>query len=126
MSSFKKIDESINEIVSAMTANGVEIKNDSGNPVPVTARGGTGMATISTFTSTSSLELRAAASTRKLLTVFNEGAGTLHILYGDGTASTSNYSVRLASGDFLEIENYTGRVVAIFASAGTARVTEIL
>jgi hypothetical protein len=47
------------------------------------------------------------------------------VLYGAGTASTTNYSVRLAAGDYLEIEKYTGQVTAIFASGGTARVTEV-
>jgi len=88
-------------------------------------RGATGMATVSTFSSVNSVELRPLNVNRKLLTIFNEGAGTLHVLYGDGTASTSNYSVRLTSGDYLEIEKYTGRVMAIFATAGNAKVTEI-
>jgi hypothetical protein len=69
--------------------------------------------------------LKAANNNRKLLTVFNEGAGNLHILYGVGTASTSNYSVRLSTGEYLEVDKYVGQLTAIFASAGTARVTEI-
>jgi len=100
-------------------------------PVAVTGtaqtsdRGSTGPSTVITFSSVNSVELRPANVNRKLLTIFNEGAGTLHVLYGDGTASTTNYSVRLASGDYLEIEKYTGRVMAIFATAGNAKVTEI-
>lgn len=93
--------------------------------VTVTDRGGTGETTVSTFTSTSSATLKPANGNRKLLTVFNEGAGNLHILYGSGTASTTNYSVRLSTGEYLEIDKYVGQVNAIFASAGTARVTEI-
>lgn len=88
-------------------------------------RGATGEATVTSFTSTSSAILKASNSSRKLLTIFNEGAGNLHVLYGNGTASTTNYSVRIASGDYLEVDKYTGQLTAIFASAGTARVTEI-
>jgi len=87
--------------------------------------GSIGEASVSSFTSTTSATLKASNSGRKLLTIYNEGAGNLHILYGSGTASTSNYSVRLATGDYLEVDNYTGQLTAIFASAGTARVTEI-
>ncbi|NBP04172.1 MAG: hypothetical protein EBU90_29570 [Proteobacteria bacterium] len=64
-------------------------------------------------------------SNRKLVTVYNEGAGNLHILYGSGTASTTNYSVKLFAGDYIEIDKYTGQINAIFATAGTARATEI-
>jgi hypothetical protein len=91
----------------------------------VSNRGATGEATVSNFTSTTSSTLKASNSNRKVLTIYNEGAGNLHVLYGSGTASTTNYSVKLFSGDYLEIDKYTGQVNAIFATAGTARVTEI-
>jgi hypothetical protein len=91
----------------------------------VTNRGAVGEATVSSFTSTTSATLKSSNSNRKVLTIYNEGAGNLHVLYGSGTASTTNYSVKLFSGDYLEVDKYTGQVNAIFASAGTARVTEI-
>ena len=91
----------------------------------VSDRGTTGEGTVSSFTSTTSTTLKASNSSRKLLTIYNEGAGNLHVLYGIGTASTTNYSVKLATGDYLEVDKYTGQLTAIFASAGTARVTEI-
>jgi hypothetical protein len=93
--------------------------------IPVSDRGSVGQTTVTTFTSTSSLVLMASNSARKLLTVFNEGAGILYLLYGAGTATTANYSVRINSGDYLEIEKYTGTVTGIYGTAGTARVTEI-
>ena len=96
-----------------------------GTNIQVSDKGSTGPTTVTNFTSTSSLALMSANSARKLLAVFNEGAGTLYVLYGAGTASTSNYSVRLNSGDYLEIEKYTGAVTGIFGTAGTARVTEV-
>jgi len=93
--------------------------------VTTSDRGTTGEATVTSFTSTTSATLKASNSSRKILTIYNEGAGNLHILYGSGTASTTNYSVKLATGDYLEVPQYTGQLTAIFASAGTARVTEI-
>jgi len=91
----------------------------------VSDKGATGQGTVTSFTSTSSSVLRSSNSNRKLLTVFNEGSGTLFILLGSGTASTTNYSLRILSGDYYELEKYTGEVTAIFTTAGTAKVTEI-
>jgi len=96
-----------------------------GTVIPVSDKGATGQGTVTSFTSTSSSVLRSSNSNRKLLTVFNEGTGTLFILLGSGTASTTNYSLRILSGDYYELEKYTGEVTAIFASTGTARITEI-
>jgi hypothetical protein len=80
----------------------------------------------SDFTSTSSLKLADANSTRSMVTIFVE-TGTLYVLYGTGTASTTNYSVSLVAGDYLEVprDMYDGEITAIFSSAGTARVTEL-
>jgi hypothetical protein len=128
--------QKINDLLSGgitVSVGEVEVKNDAGNPVPVTIsgtlsvsdRGATGEASVTSFTSTSSATLKGANSQRKVLTIYNEGSGNLHILYGAGTASTTNYSVKLFSGDYLEINQYVGQVTGIFASAGTARVTEI-
>jgi hypothetical protein len=91
----------------------------------ISDKGATGEGTITSFTSTSSAVLKASNSNRKLLTVFNEGGGTLFILLGSGTASTTNYSLRILSGDYYELEKYTGEVNAIFGTAGTAKITEI-
>jgi len=91
----------------------------------ISDKGSTGESNVTSFTSTSSAVLKASNSNRKLLTIFNEGNGTLFILLGSGTASTTNYSLRLSAGDFYELDKYTGGVNAIFSTAGTARVTEI-
>lgn len=90
----------------------------------VSDRGNTGTV-LSAFSSLSSAQLAPASGNRKLLTIYNEGAGNLHVLYGSGTASTTNYSVRLAANDYIEINRYVGQVNAIFAATGTARITEI-
>jgi hypothetical protein len=80
---------------------------------------------ISSFTSTSSATLLAANNSRKSAIITNEGAGTLYVLIGSGTASATNYSVSLASGDVVTLNGVTQALTGIFGSAGTARVTEL-
>ena len=108
---------------SSLPISGTVTANSGTGTFQVSDRGGA--PTVSSFSNTASSTLKASEGYRKLLTIFNEGAGTLYVLYGSGTASTTNYSVRLNAGDYLEIEKYTGQVNAIFATSGTARVTEI-
>jgi hypothetical protein len=79
------------------------------------------------FTSlTSSTSLVSAVANRESLTVFNEGAGNLHISPG-ATCTTISYQVRLSSGDYWECP--AGQLslahTAVFATAGTARVTQV-
>ena len=83
--------------------------------------------TNSNFTSTTaSTTLVSAVANREVLTVFNEGAGNLHISPG-ATATTISYQVRLSPGDYWECP--AGQLslahTAVFATAGTARVTEV-
>ena len=92
------------------------------NPIRATT-GGTGP---STFTSTSYGTIAVSNGARLGCQVFNEGAGNLHVTLGTATTSTSSYTVRLASGDYYEVpSNYSGLIGGIFATAGTARVTEV-
>jgi hypothetical protein len=80
----------------------------------------------SNFTSTSSATLAAPNARRRALCIYSEGAGLLYVLLASGTASATNYTVKLAAGDYYEVPaGYLGIVVAIFATAGTARVTEL-
>jgi len=79
------------------------------------------------FTSlTSSTSLVSAVANREVLTVFNEGAGNLHISAG-ATCTTISYQVRLSAGDYWECPQ--GQLslahTAVFATAGTARVTQV-
>jgi len=83
--------------------------------------------TNSNFTSlTSSTSLVSAVVGRDVLTVFNEGAGNLYISPG-ATCTTISYQVRLSSGDYWECP--AGQLslahTAVFATAGTARITEV-
>ena len=95
-------------------------------PVVITTGIGTSV-TKSNFTSTTpSTYIGTNATDRKILTVFNEGAGNLHICAGY-SCTTIGYQVRLSSGDYWECPASQVNMphVAVFASAGTARVTEL-
>jgi hypothetical protein len=83
--------------------------------------------TTSNFTSTTpSQTIASASSGREILTIFNEGAGNLHVCAGS-TCTTIGYQVRLSSGDYWECPTSQVQLIhtAVFATAGTARVTEI-
>jgi hypothetical protein len=79
------------------------------------------------FTSETSDTLVSAVSTRKVLTVHNEGPATLFINAGS-SVSTTSYQVRLLAGDYWEAPagQQSLQHSGIFSSAGSAaRVTEI-
>ena len=83
--------------------------------------------TTSNFTSTTaSTVLANYNATREVLTIFNEGAGNLHISPG-ATCTTIAYQVRLSAGDYYEVPNHQTTIThsAVFATAGTARVVQI-
>lgn len=83
--------------------------------------------TTSNFTSTTaSTALANYNATRQVLTIFNEGAGNLHIC-GGATCTTIAYQVRLSAGDYYEVPNHQTTIThsAVFATAGTARVTQV-
>ena len=85
--------------------------------------GGTGP---TTFTSTSYGTIADNNTSRRGLTIFNEGPGNLYVTLGTATVSTSSYTARLSSGDYYEVPfSYTGLIGGIFATAGTARVSQI-
>ena len=117
--------QSINYNLEAIEALMVTLQADvaDGLRPPNATTGGTGP---TDFTSTSYGTIMTASTARLGGQIFSEGPGTLHITLGTGTTSTSSYTVRLSSGDYYEIpSNYTGLVGGIFATAGTARVTEV-
>jgi len=91
--------------------------------LPNATTGGTGS---TDFTSTSYGTIATASTGRLGCTIFNSGPGNLHVLLGTGTASTSVFTVRLSAGDYYEVPfNYTGLIGGIFATAGTAEVTQV-
>ena len=100
----------------------VSITNGTVTPKTSTS-GGTGP---TTFTSTTYGTIATSSTARLGCTIFNEGPGNLHVMLGTATASTSSYTARLSSGDYYEVPfSYTGLIGGIFATAGTARVTQI-
>ena len=91
--------------------------------IPNATTGGTGS---TDFTSTSYGTIATASTGRLGCTIFNSGPGNLHVLLGTATASTSVFTTRLSAGDYYEVPfNYTGLIGGIFATAGTAEVTQL-
>ena len=91
--------------------------------IPNATTGGTGP---TDFTSTSYGTIATASTGRLGCTIFNSGPGNLHVLLGTATASTTAFTVRLSAGDYYEVPfNYTGLIGGIFATAGTAQVTQL-
>ena len=91
--------------------------------IPNATTGGTGP---TDFTSTSYGTIATASTGRLGCTIFNSGPGNLHVMLGTATASTSVFTARLSAGDYYEVPfNYTGLIGGIFATAGTAEVTQL-
>jgi hypothetical protein len=84
-------------------------------------------ASFSSFTSTSSLSFAAADATRKVLTVFNEGNGTLYIKPGGAAVSSTDYQIRMSPGDYWEVPvaQVGLQHLGVFVGTGTARITSI-
>jgi hypothetical protein len=136
----------------ALAIGDVEIKNDAGNPVPVSGpltdtqlrasdvkvtldgesvaitSGGTSTATLSNVAaSASSTAILASNANRKRVVIHNDSTATLYLKFG-ATASATSYTYLLYGGDTYESPSmpvYTGQIDGIWASAtGSARVTE--
>ena len=91
--------------------------------IPNATTGGTGP---TDFTSTSYGTIATASTGRLGCTIFNSGPGNLHVTLGTATTSTSVFTARLSAGDYYEVPfNYTGLIGGIFATAGTAQVTQL-
>jgi len=117
--------QSINYNLEAIEALMVTLQADvaDGLRPPNATTGGTGP---TDFTSTSYGTIATASTGRLGCTIFNSGPGNLHITLGTATTSTSVFTARLSAGDYYEVPfNYTGLIGGIFATAGTAEVTEL-
>lgn len=74
--------------------------------------------------SATSVQLAAANTSRKELTIQNDSSSILYIKEGT-TASTTDYKYKLYQDDIYRTNNYTGRVDGIWSVAsGAARVSE--
>ena len=98
----------------------------SGTPLTILNHQGTTVTTSNFTSTTASTVLASANASREVLTIFNEGAGNLHICAG-ATCTTIAYQVRLSAGDYYEVPlNQTSLThSAVFATAGTARIVQI-
>ena len=117
--------QSINYNLEAIEALMVTLQADvaDGLRPPNATTGGTGP---TDFTSTSYGTIATASTGRLGCTIFNSGPGNLHVMLGTATASTSAFTARLSAGDYYEVPfNYTGLIGGIFATAGTAEVTQL-
>jgi hypothetical protein len=115
------INANLTELEALVTTLQADVADGVGFPKATT--GGTGP---TTFTSTSYGTIATASTGRLGCQIYNQGAGNLHVTLGTATTSTSVYTVKLNSGDYYEVpSNYTGLIGGIFASAGTALVTEL-
>ena len=107
---------------------------DGDNPLPISgtvtantfALQGTAVTTSNFTSTTASTVLANFNAGREVLTIFNEGAGNLHICAG-ATCTTIAYQVRLSAGDYYEVPNHQTTIThsAVFATAGTARIVQI-
>ncbi len=117
--------QSINFNLEAIEALMVTLQADVADGIrpPNSTTGGTGP---TDFTSTSYGTIATASTGRLGCTIFNSGPGNLHVILGTATASTSVFTARLSAGDYYEVPfNYTGLIGGIFATAGTAEVTQV-
>ncbi len=114
--------EALLTTLQADVADGIIVTNGTVTEKRSTS-GGTGS---TDFTSTSYGTIATANTGRLGCAIYNSGPGSLHVLLGTATASTSVFSAKLNSGDYYEVPfNYTGLIGGIFATAGTAEVTEL-
>jgi len=103
--------------LASTTVTGTVATTQTGNPTSSIS---------STASSLSSQTLRAANSSRKGLSIFNDSTAILYVKLG-ATASNSSFTIKMAAGSYYELPfNYTGIIDGVWAAAnGSAYVTEI-
>lgn len=118
--------------IAFVDASGAPILVKPASPLPVTLAaagdGGVNTATITSVNSgTSSVTLLAANTARYGATITNTDANPLLVCMSGGTASATNYSVKLSTDAYFEVPyGYTGLITGIWTGdgAGVALVTE--
>jgi hypothetical protein len=112
----------------SVTADGVEIKNDSGNPIP-TGVGTRTPATTSVASSATSVTILAANASRKGFSISNISTAKLYLSF-TSPATTTNCFIEVPAGAFLLLDQQLivgSAIYGIWASAnGTAQVTEFV
>lgn len=75
---------------------------------------------------TAAVQLLAASTTRKGVTILNTDSNALYIRFGAGDATATDYSVQVPPNGYYEVPyGYTGRISGIWAADGTgaAKIT---
>lgn len=110
----------------SVTADGVEIKNDTGNPIPVSVAART-PTTTSVASSATSVTILASNANRRGFSISNVSTSKLYLSFST-PATTTNSFIEVPAGAFLLLDQQmivTGAIYGIWASAnGTAQVTE--
>lgn len=119
-------DATIEVDIGAVSLGQVEIKNDTGNPIPISVATRT-PTTTSVASSASSVTIQAANANRKGLSVSNISTAKLYLSF-TSPATTTNCFIEVPAGAFLLLDQQcivTNAIYGIWASAnGTAQVTE--
>lgn len=109
-------------LIPADAANGLDVD------VTRTPKGATAGIT-SVADNASSVTILASNSARLGASVFNDSSAVLYLLYGSGTASATNYTVRIYQNGYHEVfGGFTGQLTGVWATDpgdGAARVTEV-
>jgi hypothetical protein len=95
-----------------------------GNAMPVRTVASTSSVN-AVSTSGTSATLASASSGRLRIVIVNDSSAVLFVKYG-ATASSADWTVKLAPDSTLDEDAYTGRIDAVLSTGtGTARVTEL-
>lgn len=104
------------------------ITGGGGGVAPPTGDNAVNTATLTSVNSgTNSVTILASNTARYGGSVTNTDANALYLLLGGGTASATNYSVKLFTDDYFEVPyGFTGAITGIWAAdgSGVALVTE--
>ena len=107
-------------------SNEVEVKNDTGNPIPTSVAVRT-PTTTSVASSATSVTILASNANRRGISIANDSTQVLRLSYAT-PATTANAFIVMQPGSFLWLDQQlmiTGTIYGIWASAnGTAQVTE--
>ena len=110
----------------SLDANGVEIKNDTGNPIPTSVAIRT-PTTTSVASSATSVTVLATNANRRGISIANDSTSILRLSYAT-PATSANAFIVMQPGSFLWLDQQlmiTGTIYGIWATAnGTAQVTE--
>jgi hypothetical protein len=122
----KPLPVNIGSATLSVTADGVEIKNDTGNPIPTSVAART-PTTTSVASSATSVTVLASNANRRGISIANDSTSVLRLSYAT-PATTANAFIVMQPGSFLWLDQQlmiTGTIYGIWASAnGTAQVTE--